>query len=89
LRTGEEITGLEYTEVERREGAGWLQDEKERVRLMESNLRHKLGKGPPKKGTFIFLSLISFSLMEMEINGPIVDSADCIGQGRRSQMKKK
>jgi hypothetical protein len=51
LRTSEEIHGLDFSEAERREGAGWLMDEKERVRLMETTLRHKLGKGPPKKGT--------------------------------------
>lgn len=50
LRTSEEITGLDYLEAERREGAGWLLDEKERVRLMETTLRHAIGKGPPKKG---------------------------------------
>jgi hypothetical protein len=50
LMTSEEITGLDYSEAERREGAGWLLDEKERVRLMETTLRHAIGKGPPKKG---------------------------------------
>jgi len=50
LRTSEEITGLDYSEAERRDGAGWLLDEKERVRLMETTLRHAIGKGPPKKG---------------------------------------
>ena len=54
LRTSEEIHGLDYSEVERREGAGWLMDDKERVRLMETTLRHKLGKGPPKKGMLFF-----------------------------------
>jgi hypothetical protein len=56
LRTSEEIHGLDYSEAERREGAGWLMDDKERVRLMETTLRHKLGKGPPKKGTSFLLS---------------------------------
>jgi len=54
LRTSEEIHGLDFSEVERREGAGWLMDDKERVRLMETTLRHKLGKGPPKKGMLFF-----------------------------------
>jgi hypothetical protein len=55
LRTSEEITGLDYSEAERREGAGWLLDEKERVRLMETTMRHAIGKGPPKKGMSISL----------------------------------
>lgn len=50
LGTREEITGAGFSEVTRREGAGWVQDERERVRLLETGLRHKLGKGPPKKG---------------------------------------
>jgi hypothetical protein len=54
LRTSEEVTGLDYSEAERREGAGWLLDEKERVRLMETTLRHAIGKGPPKKGMSSF-----------------------------------
>jgi hypothetical protein len=46
----EEMFGAGLSEVERRPGAGWVEDEKERVRRMETELRHKLGKGPPKKG---------------------------------------
>lgn len=60
LRTSEEITGLEYLEAERREGAGWLLDEKERVRLMETTMRHAIGKGPPKKGMFSFVPFNRF-----------------------------
>lgn len=51
LGTMEEMFGAGFSEVDRRPGAGWVQDDKERVRKMETELRHKLGKGPPKKGT--------------------------------------
>ena len=51
LGTMEEMYGAGFSEVERRPGAGWVEDEKERVRRMETELKHKLGKGPPKKGT--------------------------------------
>jgi hypothetical protein len=57
LRTSEEIHGLDYLEAERREGAGWLMNEKERVRLMETTMRHAIGKGPPKKGMSTILIL--------------------------------
>jgi len=60
LRTSEEITGLDYSEAERREGAGWLLDEKERVRLMETTMRHAIGKGPPKKGMSSFVLMPHF-----------------------------
>lgn len=52
LGTMEEMYGAGFSEVERRPGAGWVEDEKERVRRMETELKHKLGKGPPKKGTY-------------------------------------
>lgn len=57
LGTMEEMYGAGFSEVERRPGAGWVQDEKERVRKMETELKHKLGKGPPTKGTY-FHSLL-------------------------------
>ena len=60
LRTSEEIHGLDYLEAERREGAGWVMDDKERVRLMETTQRHAIGKGPPKKGMFILFSVVPF-----------------------------
>jgi hypothetical protein len=54
LKTHEEMFGQGFSEVERRLGAGWVQDDKERIRLAETQLRHKIGKGPPKKGTSSF-----------------------------------
>jgi hypothetical protein len=53
LKTHEELFGQGFTEVERREGAGWVQDDKERIRMAETQLKHKIGKGPPKKGTYL------------------------------------
>lgn len=87
LRTSEEITGLDYSEAERREGAGWLLDEKERVRLMETTMRHAIGKGPPKKGMSNFISTPrSVATMRWsKLRHKLMIS----GQGRRSQMKKK
>lgn len=80
LGTQEEMVGAGLTEVERRQGAGWLEDERERVRRTEVELRHKLGKGPPKKGT-----------SECD-NGNVRKRGELtmsVGQGRRSQMKKR
>jgi hypothetical protein len=88
LRTSEEITGLDYSEAERREGAGWLLDEKERVRLMETTLRHAIGKGPPKKGMSTLYCYTPFRRCYAVV-GSTGRTLIIPGQGRRSQMKKK
>ncbi|KAK4684970.1 small subunit ribosomal protein S33, partial [Tremellales sp. Uapishka_1] len=47
---GNDVVEAGFVEVERREGAGWLEDEEERVRSQEVIARRKMGRGPPKKG---------------------------------------
>lgn len=46
----EVVPGAKWTEVERISGAGWVHDEKERVRMEEVELKLAMGRGPPKKG---------------------------------------
>lgn len=80
LGTVEEFVGSAgMEEVERRPGAGWLQDERERVRRTEVEIKHALGKGPPKKGKSIH--------KQGRREEGCADYAP--GEGRRSQMKKR
>lgn len=51
LSADQVVPGPRWTEVERQPGAGWVHDEKERVRMEEVELKRAMGRGPPKKGT--------------------------------------
>jgi hypothetical protein len=69
------VTEEGWKEVERVKGAGWVDDARERVRAEEVMMRKRAGKGPPKKGEWVRAGL-RVSLTR-------------VGQGKRSQMKKR
>lgn len=52
------VPDMKWTQVERLPGAGWVQDEKERVRMEEVEMKRAMGRGPPKKGTSLYYSYV-------------------------------